>query len=222
MLGDGLWHCCSHMSHFSMAIGRSLFSQQDESIRVAVLSITAAGTGLTLTVRAAGPAGPGGGLVDAHDGCLQHGFGVLGTSWKIFVLRRFSFTLLLSCDIHAHAYTTHVHIYIYIYARTIAYLYSTGSHQQPLPLKLVGGLEHFLFSRTLGIIIPTDQDFSEGFKPPTRKGRLPLLFQHCTRTLPGAPSKAAQTIVFAELYWVRRPENGQILTWQQTEQQPSE
>ena len=34
---------------------------------------------------------------------------------------------------------------------------------------LVGGLEHFLFFHLLvfGIIIPTDQYFSEGFKPPT-------------------------------------------------------
>ena len=32
---------------------------------------------------------------------------------------------------------------------------------------LVGGLEHFLFSHILGIIIPIDH-FSEGFKPPTR------------------------------------------------------
>ena len=33
-----------------------------------------------------------------------------------------------------------------------------------------GGLEHFLFSHTLGIIIPIPIDyyFSEGFKPPTR------------------------------------------------------
>ena len=38
-----------------------------------------------------------------------------------------------------------------------------------LPLKLVGGLEHFLFFYILGIIIPTDQYFSEGLKPPTRK-----------------------------------------------------
>ena len=34
-------------------------------------------------------------------------------------------------------------------------------------LNLVGGLEHFLFSHILGIIIPIDY-FSEGFKPPTR------------------------------------------------------
>ena len=33
---------------------------------------------------------------------------------------------------------------------------------------LVGGLEHFSFSHILGIIIPIDQYFSEGFKPPTR------------------------------------------------------
>ena len=33
---------------------------------------------------------------------------------------------------------------------------------------LVGGLEHFLFFHILGIIIPTDQYFSEGLKPPTR------------------------------------------------------
>ena len=33
---------------------------------------------------------------------------------------------------------------------------------------LVGGLEHFLFSHILGIIIPIDSYFSEGFKPPTR------------------------------------------------------
>ena len=32
---------------------------------------------------------------------------------------------------------------------------------------LVGGLEHFLFSHILGIIIPIDYYFSEGFKPPT-------------------------------------------------------
>ena len=119
MLGDGLWHCCSHMSHFSMAIGRSLFSQQDESIRVAVLSITAAGTGLTLTVRAAGPAGPGGGLVDAHGGCLQHGFEILGRSWKIFVLRRFSLThtsTILWYPCTCLYYTcSYIYIYIYIY-----------------------------------------------------------------------------------------------------------
>ena len=33
---------------------------------------------------------------------------------------------------------------------------------------LVGGLEHFLFFHILGIIIPIDKYFSEGFKPPTR------------------------------------------------------
>ena len=33
---------------------------------------------------------------------------------------------------------------------------------------LVGGLEHFFFFHILGIIIPTDQYFSEGLKPPTR------------------------------------------------------
>ena len=32
---------------------------------------------------------------------------------------------------------------------------------------LVGGLEHFLFSHILGIIVPIDSYFSEGFKPPT-------------------------------------------------------
>ena len=35
-------------------------------------------------------------------------------------------------------------------------------------VSLVGGLEHFLFSHILGIIIPIDLYFSEGFKPPTR------------------------------------------------------
>ena len=35
---------------------------------------------------------------------------------------------------------------------------------------LVGGLEHFLFSHILGIIIPIDKYFSEGFKPPTSSG----------------------------------------------------
>ena len=35
-------------------------------------------------------------------------------------------------------------------------------------LHLVGGLEHFLFSHILGIIIPTDEYISEGLKPPTR------------------------------------------------------
>ena len=33
---------------------------------------------------------------------------------------------------------------------------------------LFGGLEHVLFFHILGIIMPTDSDFSEGFKPPTR------------------------------------------------------
>ena len=32
---------------------------------------------------------------------------------------------------------------------------------------LVGGFKHFLFSIIYGIIIPTDQYFSEGLKPPT-------------------------------------------------------
>ena len=36
--------------------------------------------------------------------------------------------------------------------------------------KLVGGLEDFLFFNMLGIIIPIDQYFSVGLKPPTRKG----------------------------------------------------
>ena len=37
-------------------------------------------------------------------------------------------------------------------------------------VKLVGGLDHFLFFHVLGIMIPTDfHIFSEGFKPPTRK-----------------------------------------------------
>ena len=33
---------------------------------------------------------------------------------------------------------------------------------------LVVGLDHFLFSHILEIIIPTDEYFSEGLKPPTR------------------------------------------------------
>ena len=40
---------------------------------------------------------------------------------------------------------------------------------------LVGGLEHFLFFHILGIIVPTDSYFSEGFKPPTRFGWLPRI-----------------------------------------------
>ena len=32
---------------------------------------------------------------------------------------------------------------------------------------LVGALEHFLFSHILGIIIPTDEYFSQELKPPT-------------------------------------------------------
>ena len=34
-------------------------------------------------------------------------------------------------------------------------------------LRLVGGLEHFLFFHILGIIIPADEYFSEGLEPPT-------------------------------------------------------
>jgi hypothetical protein len=33
---------------------------------------------------------------------------------------------------------------------------------------LAGGLEHVLFSIIYGIILPSDQYFSEGLKPPTR------------------------------------------------------
>ena len=33
---------------------------------------------------------------------------------------------------------------------------------------LVDGLEHYLFSHILEILIPVDSYFSEGFKPPTR------------------------------------------------------
>ena len=36
-------------------------------------------------------------------------------------------------------------------------------------LQLVGGLEHFLCFHILGIILPIDQYFSEGLKPPTRQ-----------------------------------------------------
>ena len=43
---------------------------------------------------------------------------------------------------------------------------------------LVGGYEHFLFSHILGIIIPIDYNFSEGFKPPTRYGLTWFNF-HC-------------------------------------------
>jgi len=32
---------------------------------------------------------------------------------------------------------------------------------------LVGGLEHFLFSPIVGMMIQSDQYFSEGLKPPT-------------------------------------------------------
>ena len=39
---------------------------------------------------------------------------------------------------------------------------------KPTYFSLVGGLEHFLFSYILGILIPTDYYFSEGMKPPTR------------------------------------------------------
>jgi hypothetical protein len=35
-------------------------------------------------------------------------------------------------------------------------------------IHLVGGLEHVLFFHILGIIILTDEYFSEGLKPPTR------------------------------------------------------
>ena len=41
-------------------------------------------------------------------------------------------------------------------------------HSTDHSTSLVGGLEHFLFSHILGIIIPIDSYFSEGFKPPTR------------------------------------------------------
>ena len=47
----------------------------------------------------------------------------------------------------------------------------SGEFRQPI-IQLVGGLEHFLFSHILGIIIPTDYTdyyFSEGLKPPTRQ-----------------------------------------------------
>ena len=44
-----------------------------------------------------------------------------------------------------------------------------GFHKWGYPkIDLVGGLIHFLFSHILGIIIPIDSYFSEGFKPPTR------------------------------------------------------
>ena len=51
-------------------------------------------------------------------------------------------------------------------------------------IQLVGGLEHFLFSIIYGIILPIDQYFSEGLKPPTRQVRCCLkmgctLIVHC-------------------------------------------
>ena len=47
--------------------------------------------------------------------------------------------------------------------------HSLNGYYQWLPM-LVGGLEHSLFFHILGTIIPTDEYFSEGFKPPTRMG----------------------------------------------------
>ena len=44
----------------------------------------------------------------------------------------------------------------------------TGWDMRRMRLQLVGGLEYFLFSHMLGIIIPTDLLFSGGLKPPTR------------------------------------------------------
>ena len=37
-----------------------------------------------------------------------------------------------------------------------------------IPMCLVGGLEHVLFSTIDEIVLPIDKYFSEGFKPPTR------------------------------------------------------
>ena len=50
-----------------------------------------------------------------------------------------------------------------------------GNHVNPMLIhvtpqkKLVGGLEHVLFSHILGIISQLTNIFSEGLKPPTRK-----------------------------------------------------
>ena len=66
--------------------------------------------------------------------------------------------------IHGHLYKWNKHIYIYIYI-------------------LVGGLEHFLFSHILGIIIPTDfHIFERGrAQPPTSIYRCGIkwYFVHC-------------------------------------------
>ena len=46
--------------------------------------------------------------------------------------------------------------------------FTSWDHGESMDIDLlVGGLEHFLFSHILGIIIPIDWYFSEGFKPPT-------------------------------------------------------
>ena len=50
---------------------------------------------------------------------------------------------------------------------------SSGSNRKKhgfavMNVLLVGGLEHFLFFHILKIIIPIDEYFSEGMKPPTR------------------------------------------------------
>jgi hypothetical protein len=45
-----------------------------------------------------------------------------------------------------------------------------GFPRCPLVILLVGGFKHLLFSIIYGIILPIDEYFSEGLKPPTRLG----------------------------------------------------
>ena len=65
--------------------------------------------------------------------------------------------------IHIHHDYISVHMFIYICIHTI-YIYTYN---------LVGGLEHFLFSPIVGMMIQSDfHSFSEELKPPTSKNIL--------------------------------------------------
>jgi hypothetical protein len=66
------------------------------------------------------------------------------------------------------AFVVIINDYFIMYSWVI--IWSLSTKKMILYTILIGGMEHFLFFRILGIIIPTDfYFFSEGLKPPTRK-----------------------------------------------------
>ena len=82
--------------------------------------------------------------------------------WEVFGISTMSMSMII--------FHSHVTNYQRVYGDVKGFRYAfcwLDDMVMYICIYLVGGLEHFLFSYILGIILQTDY-FSEGLKPPTR------------------------------------------------------